>query len=69
MVFCLIGLGMSVPLGKIYFAGVSSIAVLLIYEHAIVRPDDLSRVNVAFFNVNIIISMGLLAFGLLDLLV
>jgi 4-hydroxybenzoate polyprenyltransferase len=69
MVLCLIGLGLSVPLGTIYFAGISAIALLLIYEHLIVRPDDLSQVNVAFFNVNILISMGLLAFGLLDLLV
>ena len=40
---------------------------LLLYEHALVRPDDLTRVNVAFFQVNIVISMGLLVFGLADL--
>jgi 4-hydroxybenzoate polyprenyltransferase len=40
----------------------------LTYEHAIVRPDDLSRVNVAFFQVNIAISLGLLAVGLADLI-
>ena len=43
--------------------------MLLVYEHALVRPDDLTRVNVAFFQVNIVISMGLLAFGVVDLLV
>ncbi len=48
------------PLGWIYLAGVASVAALLIYEHYLVRPDDLSRVNQAFFNVNIIISVGLL---------
>ena len=69
MLFCLVGLGLSFPMGKIYFAGIGTIALLLIYEHSIVRPDDLSRVNVAFFNVNIVISMGLLALGVLDLLV
>ena len=37
-------------------------------EHAIVRPDDLTRVNVAFFQVTVGISMGLLAVGLADLL-
>lgn len=51
----------SPPLGWIYLAGVVSVTSLLIYEHWLVRPDDLSRVNQAFFNVNIIISMGLLA--------
>jgi 4-hydroxybenzoate polyprenyltransferase len=56
------------PLGRIYWAGVAAVAVLLVYEHAVVRPDDLSRVNVAFFNVNAIISLGLFAVGSLDLL-
>ncbi len=55
--------------GWIYWAGVAAVAVLLIYEHLLVRPDDLSRVNAAFFNVNAIISLGLFAVGSLDLLV
>ena len=66
-VLALIGLGWSYPLGTVYFAGVVAVALLLIYEHAIVRPDDLSRVNVAFFRVNVAISVGLLAVGLIDL--
>jgi 4-hydroxybenzoate polyprenyltransferase len=57
-----------VPLGWIYAAGVAAVAVLLIYEHALVRPDDLTRVNVAFFNINVIISLGLLVVVALDLL-
>ena len=69
MVLCLVGLGITFPLGMIYYAGIAAIALLLIYEHSLVRPDDLSRVNLAFFNVNIIISTGLLAIGILDLLV
>lgn len=68
MVAFLVALGLSVPLGRLYFAGVAGIAGLLVYEHAIVRPDDLSRVNLAFFQVNILISLGLLAFGLADLM-
>ncbi|NOY30645.1 MAG: UbiA family prenyltransferase, partial [Planctomycetes bacterium] len=44
------------PLGLIYWAAVAVVAALLIYEHALVRPDDLDRVNVAFFNVNAVIS-------------
>ena len=54
--------------GWIFWAGVLAVAVLLIYEHLLVRPDDLSRVNAAFFNVNAIISMGLFIVGSLDLL-
>jgi 4-hydroxybenzoate polyprenyltransferase len=56
-------------LGWLYLAGVAGIAVLLIYEHALVRPDDLSRVNQAFFHVNAVISVGLLAVVLVELLV
>lgn len=55
--------------GGVYWTGVMVIAMLLIYEHLLVRPDDLSRVNAAFFNVNAVISIGLLAVGALDLLV
>jgi 4-hydroxybenzoate polyprenyltransferase len=53
--------------GLIYWLAVAAVAVLLIYEHLLVRPDDLSRVNAAFFNVNAIISLGLFAVGTLDL--
>jgi 4-hydroxybenzoate polyprenyltransferase len=55
------------PLGWIYWAGVAAVACLLAYEHALVRPNDLARVNTAFFNVNAIISLGLLLVGGLDL--
>lgn len=57
------------PFGWIYWLGVAAVAVLLVYEHLLVRPDDLSRVNAAFFNVNAVISLGLFAVGTLDLLV
>jgi 4-hydroxybenzoate polyprenyltransferase len=52
--------GPALPLGVIYWASISAVAALLLYEHALVRPDDLSRVNVAFFHVNVLISFGLL---------
>ena len=68
MVVALVALGMSYPLGWPYFGGVAVVAILLVYEHALVRPNDLTRVNVAFFQVNIGISMGLLAVGVADLL-
>jgi 4-hydroxybenzoate polyprenyltransferase len=54
--------------GWIYLTGVAAIAMLLVYEHALVRPDDLSRVNRAFFHVNAVVSLGLLAAGLTDLI-
>jgi 4-hydroxybenzoate polyprenyltransferase len=40
---------------------------VLVYEHAIVRADDLSRVNRAFFTANGVIGIGLFAFALADL--
>jgi 4-hydroxybenzoate polyprenyltransferase len=56
-------------LGVIYLAGVAAIAVLLAYEHWLVRADDLSRVNRAFFHVNGVVSVGLLVVVLLQLAV
>jgi len=54
--------------GKIYITGVAVIAGLLVYEHSLVRPDDLNRVNRAFFHVNAVVSVGLLVIGVVDLL-
>lgn len=56
------------PFGWIYAAGVAVVAALLIYEHALVRPTDLARVDQAFFHVNAVIGLGLLAVGCLDLM-
>ena len=53
-------------LGFIFLVGVIAIAGLLLYEHWLVRPNDLNRINVAFFNVNAIISFGILVLGCLD---
>ncbi len=55
--------------GPIYYTGVAAVAVLLLYEHWLVRPDDLTRVNIAFFHVNWIVSMGLFVVGTVDLLI
>ena len=57
------------PFGMVYWGGVAAVACLLVYEHRLVRPDDLDRVNLAFFNVNAVISIGLLAVGTVDLLI
>ena len=60
--------GPPVSLGWIYYTGVLAVAALLGYEHRIVRPDDLSRVNLAFFRVNAVVSIGLFLIVTLDLL-
>jgi 4-hydroxybenzoate polyprenyltransferase len=55
-------LPLAVPqLGAIYWLALVAIAALLLWEHSMVRPNDLSRVNEAFFNVNAIIGLVLLA--------
>lgn len=60
--------------GTIYYGGVTLIATLLIFEHFVVRPKrqgesiDLDRVNLAFFHLNAIISLGLLLIGVIDLM-
>lgn len=56
-------------LGKIAMAGVAAVALMLIYEHSLVKHDDLSRVNAAFFTMNGLISMGFLFFIAADLMV
>jgi 4-hydroxybenzoate polyprenyltransferase len=54
-------------LGGVYLAGVAAVAALLIYEHSLVKSDDLTQVNQAFFQVNAIVSVGLLVVVLIDL--
>ena len=66
----LVALGQSVPqFTTLYFVGVGIVILLLIIEHALIRPNDLSRVNAAFFTLNGIISVTLGALGILDLYV
>ena len=66
----LVVLGVVSPhLGPVYFAGLAGIGLLLGYEHRLVRPDDLTRVNRAFFQVNGVISVGLLVLVLVQLAV
>ena len=48
--------GIALGVGIVYWLGVAICAALLAYENAIVKPDDLSRVNAAFFNVNAILA-------------
>ena len=53
-------------LGILYLAGVVVVAGLLLYEHSLVSAEDLSKINIAFFNVNGIISIRLMFFVIAD---
>jgi 4-hydroxybenzoate polyprenyltransferase len=66
-VAALIAVGLIGHLGAFYLGAVAAIAALLVYEHAIVKPGDLRRVNQAFFHVNAVVSGVILAGALLDL--
>ena len=59
----------SPPLGWVYAVGLTAVGVLLVVEHRLVSPTDLTRVNAAFFQVNAVISVGLLATVLVQLAV
>ena len=61
------GLGLDVSI--LYWAGVVATAGLLAYEHSIVRPDDLRRLDAAFFTLNGVISVVFFAFVAADVLV
>jgi 4-hydroxybenzoate polyprenyltransferase len=62
----LAGLGLDV--GVAYWLGVAAVAALLGYEHSLVRPGDLRRLDAAFFTVNGVISIVFLCFVLADVL-
>lgn len=56
-------------LGWLYFSGVLVVAGLLAYEHSLVKPNDLSKLDAAFFNMNGYISVTIFVFTLLDALI
>ena len=68
MVLILAFLFWSEGLSFISFAGLALVGILLAYEHSLVRPTDLSRVNTAFFTINGWISILLFATVMIDLL-
>lgn len=61
--------GVLTGFGWLWFLGVGLTAAVLVYEHSIVKPTDLSRVNRAFFTANGVIGILLFAFALADLVV
>jgi 4-hydroxybenzoate polyprenyltransferase len=65
---CLVTAGLLYVLGIWYWMGVAVFAGLLIFQHSLVKPNDLSRVNMAFFTTNGIASVVFAAFVITDLL-
>ena len=68
MLLLLIALIPAFGLGKLAIAGIAVVALLLLYEHSLVRPDDLSKLNAAFFTMNGVISVVFASFVAADLL-
>ena len=58
--------GLGLELGWLYWLGVGVVALLLAYEHSLVRPDDLRRLDAAFFTVNGVISVVFFLFVLAE---
>ena len=65
-VLLLFAFGLMLKLGAVYYVGVAFVAGLLIYEQSLVKPDDLSKVDMAFFNTNGFVSIGYFLFALVD---
>lgn len=68
MLLLLIAFVLSFGLGKLAVAGVLAVALLLAYEHSLVSPADLSKLNAAFFTMNGVISVVFFLFVAADLL-
>ena len=68
MIVSLLMLVWQLQLGVLSVAGVAAVAGLLIYEHGIVKADDLSRVNAAFFTMNGWVSVLFFVFWAADIL-
>jgi 4-hydroxybenzoate polyprenyltransferase len=64
----LVATGVGLSVGFLYWVGVAIVACLLFYEHTLVRPDDLRRLDAAFFTMNGVISLAFFAFVLADVL-
>jgi len=62
----LVAAGLGLEVGALYWLGVAVVAALLVYEHLLVRPGDLRRLDAAFFTMNGVISVAFSVFVLLD---
>ena len=68
MIVSLLLLASQLHLGPLSLAGIGAVAALLLYEHGIVKPNDLSRVNAAFFTMNGWVSVLFFVFWAADIL-
>lgn len=68
MLGCLALIAMRFNLGPVSWAGITLVGLLLAYEHSLVKPDDLSRVDAAFFTVNGYVSVLFFLFWGADIL-
>jgi 4-hydroxybenzoate polyprenyltransferase len=66
MIGCLLVLVWQLNLGALSLVGIAAVTALLIYEHSLVKPDDLSRVSAAFFTMNGWVSVLFFAFWAAD---
>jgi 4-hydroxybenzoate polyprenyltransferase len=64
----LVAAGVGLHVGSLYWVGVACVAGLLLYEHTLVRPGDLRRLDAAFFTMNGVISVAFFVFVLADVL-
>lgn len=64
-----IAAGLALKLGTLYFTGIGIAVVLLIYQHMIVTPVNLARINIAFFNLNAALSVSMFLFTLADIVI
>jgi 4-hydroxybenzoate polyprenyltransferase len=64
----LVATGLGLDVGVLYWLGVAVVAGLLAYEHSLVRPGDLHRLDTAFFTMNGVISVAFFVFVLGDAL-
>jgi 4-hydroxybenzoate polyprenyltransferase len=64
----LVATGLGLDVGVFYWVGVAAVASLLAYEHSLVRPGDLRRLDTAFFTMNGVISVTFFVFVLADAL-
>ncbi len=67
MLFCLVMLVESFAVGGLAWAGVAAVACLLVWEHRLVKADDLSRVDAAFFTMNGYVSVIFFVFWASDI--
>jgi 4-hydroxybenzoate polyprenyltransferase len=67
MVVCLLALVLTLHLGVLALAGVACIVAILVYEHSLVKPNDLSRVDAAFFTMNGYVSVLFFLFWAADI--